>query len=304
MFDIAANRALLAHHLSGEGVEFGALDGPLQVPQGVKVRYADHMSNEQLKAKYPDLNAIPVDIVLSDSTLDEIGDGSQDFIIANHVIEHLPNPIGALRTWERKLKDNGVLYLSFPIGEYCPDKGRPDTSLKHLLEDDRRGTSNACDEHLLAFILHWSPSSFANPENIRAVLKKMWAEDREMLNDTDVIAPENRDTVASIVEDRDYEVHHHIFTLDTLLGSTKAASSKLQPFDLSLYRGLFNEVIVVFRKSAPSQELDRSFTAAKVREEALSKVIANWIGATEEWRKIADDRLVIIEARAAAQAAE
>ncbi len=296
-FDIATNRALLAYHLFGEGVEFGALDSPLRLPPYARARYADHMSNEQLAEKYPTLKPIPVDIVLRGSDLSEIPDGSQDFLIANHVIENLPNPIGALRLWEQKLKENGVLFLSYPIPEYCPDKGRPNTSIEHLIADDKRSTSNSSHEHLLAFILHWNPSAYPEPENIRDVLKVMWSEGREMLKPTDRISEANKAKVAEIVENDNFEVHHHMFTLETLLASVKIATNKLQPFDISGYRGLFNEVILVFRNTHASPELERAFLAAKIREERISQVIADRENGVREWAKIANDRLAIIEAR-------
>ena len=297
MFDICENRALLAYHLWGEGIEFGALDGPLRLPPYARARYADHMSNEQLAEKYPNLNPIPVDIVLKGADLSEIPDESQDFLIANHVIEHLPNPIGALRVWERKLKKNGAIYLSYPIPEFCCDNGRPNTSIEHLIADDKRSTSNSSHEHLLAFVLHWNPSAFPEPENIRDVLKVMWSEGRETLKPTDRISDANKAKVAEICEKDNIEIHHHMFTLETLLASVKAATNELQPFDISGFRGLFNEVIVVFRKTHASPELDRAFLAAKIREECISQVIADRENGVREWAKIADDRLAIIEAR-------
>ena len=40
--------------------------------------------------------------------------GSQDFVIAQHIIEHLINPMGALREWNRVLKKGGKLLLCTP----------------------------------------------------------------------------------------------------------------------------------------------------------------------------------------------
>jgi len=39
---------------------------------------------------------------------------SQDFIIANHVLEHVINVIQSVRRWYEVLKPNGILYLSVP----------------------------------------------------------------------------------------------------------------------------------------------------------------------------------------------
>jgi ubiquinone/menaquinone biosynthesis C-methylase UbiE len=40
-----------------------------------------------------------------------LADSSQDFVIANHLLEHLPDPIGALKEWYRVLRAGGTLFL-------------------------------------------------------------------------------------------------------------------------------------------------------------------------------------------------
>lgn len=48
------------------------------------------------------------------ATLTKIEDSSQDFIVARHVLEHLMNPVRALKTWFKRLKPNGILALAVP----------------------------------------------------------------------------------------------------------------------------------------------------------------------------------------------
>lgn len=271
---IEQNRALLAYHLSGRGVELGGLHSPLKVPAGVKVRYADHNTVERSREKYGDHPYVNVDILLdTNSNLDEIEDEGEDFFIANQVIEHLPNPIGAMRIWSRKLKLGGLLYLSFPLGPYTPDMARPSTSMEHLLADDARGTCDESHEHLIAFIDGWNPGYFPDRKNIALLLKRMRAENREFLNESDKVSEANRDAIDRM--DPNEEIHHHVFEMDTLVAAAQAACTEFQPLDCSMSRGLFNEAICVFRKGGNSTQAARSFKAAMERENMLNDVITS-----------------------------
>jgi len=50
---------------------------------------------------------------------------SQDYMISSHVVEHLPNPIGAFMEWNRLLKSGGTIFLIFPKRDALPaDAGR------------------------------------------------------------------------------------------------------------------------------------------------------------------------------------
>ena len=52
-----------------------------------------------------------------------VADDSLDFIMANHLLEHLVEPLKALREWKRALKPEGILYLT------CPDHDKLDTMI-------------------------------------------------------------------------------------------------------------------------------------------------------------------------------
>ena len=131
---------LAAKYLRGAGLEIGALHFPQRVPKGVVVRYVDYASREENIGKFPELD--PSSIVVTDHIdngfeLASIPDRSQDFIIANHVLEHADNPIRVLLNWGRLLKPEGVLMVTVPVAERCFDKGRRQTTLEHLAEDHR-----------------------------------------------------------------------------------------------------------------------------------------------------------------------
>ena len=71
--------------------------------------------------------------------LQSISDGSADFFIACHVIEHVqhvPNVIVAIRTVMKRLKLGGTLLLVLPNKSTIFDNGRPTTSLEHFITND------------------------------------------------------------------------------------------------------------------------------------------------------------------------
>ncbi|MCF8057548.1 MAG: class I SAM-dependent methyltransferase [Desulfocapsa sp.] len=136
---IPRRRELLARrYLRGCGLEIGALHRPLPLPSAVRVQYVDIASREENIQKFPELDPsdiVEVDYIDDGFILSEIPENTQDFLIANHVLEHSPNPIQVLKNWCRPLKPNGLLFVTIPIAEKCFDKGRPETTLDHLIDD-------------------------------------------------------------------------------------------------------------------------------------------------------------------------
>jgi len=86
---------------------------------------------------------------VSDGTaLDQIQSGFYDFVLSSNCLEHIANPIKALREWKRILKPNGCLILVLPKKESNFDHRRPYTSFNHLLDDFRNNTTEDDLTHL------------------------------------------------------------------------------------------------------------------------------------------------------------
>lgn len=132
-------RAQLAkRHLWGEGVEIGAMHHPLTPHSKMIVKYVDNTSLEDNLARFPQLlgrKLVSPDYIEDGFRLTSFTDNSQNFVIANHVLEHSPNPIGVLINWARVLRPGGSMLLTVPIAEFCFDRGRQETSLEHIRED-------------------------------------------------------------------------------------------------------------------------------------------------------------------------
>jgi SAM-dependent methyltransferase len=131
-------RRLARRYLRGAGLEIGALDHPLAVPPGVLVTYVDYQTREENLRRYPGLDparVVEAQIIEDGLSLASVNDASQDFLVANHVLEHAGDPIQAVINWCRVLRPGGILFLAVPNGGRCFDRDRPITTLEHLQAD-------------------------------------------------------------------------------------------------------------------------------------------------------------------------
>ncbi len=127
--------------LEGLGLEIGAGYSPLAAGRrGVKVRTLDHLPTEELVAKYArmgvDTTAIqPVDYVWNGEPYkDLVGNQKFDWIVASHVIEHVPDLIAFLNQCADILTEDGVLTLAAPDRRYTFDYYRPVTGLREIID--------------------------------------------------------------------------------------------------------------------------------------------------------------------------
>lgn len=152
---------LARKYLTGSGLEIGAMHSPVKPPAGVRVSYVDVASREESIGKFPEIAAdkvVPVDFVTDGFILENVPDGAFDFLIANHVLEHSPDPIGALVRWHQVLRPGGVIYCSVPLVDYHFDKGRPTTTYEHLREDYeayRSGVRDVIDDRNRPHYREW-----------------------------------------------------------------------------------------------------------------------------------------------------
>lgn len=148
-------------YLLGDGVEFGALHNPLIVGEQSQITYVDKLTKKELLKKFPELKDYAESIVSTDIILDiDKGDFSPltlqkfDFFIANHVIEHLVNPIRFLEEIHEVMIPSSILYISVPNKEYTFDKYRELTSNDHLWCEYQDNTNELTTEHLNDFLLN------------------------------------------------------------------------------------------------------------------------------------------------------
>jgi SAM-dependent methyltransferase len=157
--------------LSGRGLEIGALNSPAKLSARCAIEYCDVLSKEDALQQFPELKAnrfVDVNYVLD---LDREGlsyftDAEFDFVIMNHVIEHIANPIRVVRDIFRTLKAGGHLVISAPDKTFTYDRDRPLTSFEHLWSEYEAGVSEITDEHYLDFLRAVHPATLVDPEGI------------------------------------------------------------------------------------------------------------------------------------------
>ena len=145
------------------GIEIGALHSP-RLPRGhPNVTYLDHATREELIAKYADNpdagpqadGLVPVDHVWQPGMrlIDAVGDAAPlDFVIASHVIEHIPDPIGWLAQIAEILVDGGILALVVPDRRFTFDVNRPETTAAELIGAMVDGRQTPSPEQTLSLI--------------------------------------------------------------------------------------------------------------------------------------------------------
>lgn len=142
-------RAILLSMLDrdGRGLEIGPSHNPVAPKrEGFRVEVVDHADRATLVGKYRghgvDVDLIEdVDFVWSGESYAELTGKSShyDWIIASHVIEHVPDLVGFVKACAEVLHDGGVLALAVPDKRFCFDRFRALTGLQGLVDAHLEG---------------------------------------------------------------------------------------------------------------------------------------------------------------------
>ena len=261
-------------YLLGEGLEIGALHRPLAIPAHAHARNVDRMTRDDLRREYPELAELPlteVDVVDNGETLETIPAESQDFIVANHFLEHTENPIGAILTHLEKLKPGGILFYAVPDKRYTFDFRRQVTPLEHMIADHEQG-----------------------PERSRAEHYEEWC--RHVLDETGhvrVDAPQPSDewvqSEARRLETAGYSIHMHVWTEAEFLRLIDAIHERSEgAFDLEAAARMRDEFTVILRKRGalpiPPPGTDPAPSRRQVWEGRARRMVGRARAAANRWR--------------------
>lgn len=114
----------------GRGLELGPLYSPVVTKDEARIFYIDHMSTEDLRKKYKGHpfsvdEIVPVDYVVGGTNLKKLlGNKKFDYVIAAHVIEHIPDVVSWLKDVASVLNKGGILSLVIPDKRYSFDISR------------------------------------------------------------------------------------------------------------------------------------------------------------------------------------
>ena len=141
-----ANRQKLLNSLfddSGVGLEIGPSYNPIvSKASGRKIDTIDYATAQQLREKYREDPNVDVSRI---EEVDYVSDGGSiartirkvgyyDYILASHVVEHIPDLIAFFQDCETLLKNDGVLVLAAPDKRYCFDVFQTLTATGDLLQ--------------------------------------------------------------------------------------------------------------------------------------------------------------------------
>lgn len=222
-------------YIEWNGLEIWAFWNPLFVDESrAQVKYVDYLPPDQIKDIIEGVkgeNPVHIDYCLKADELTEIPDNSQDFLIANHVFEHLRDPIKTIIEWNRVLKKWGILFLTVPDMRRTFDIFRARTPLEHIVLDYKE------------------PSLDRDFEAYKEFAHVTLGDTKWVLSDADIEAEAKR-----LIE-TDYSIHYHVFLEQDVLDIfTWCRENNLTSFELidvkhtSAWNISDNEFTLILRK--------------------------------------------------------
>jgi SAM-dependent methyltransferase len=107
-----------------------------------------HWSSHSESFQFSRFRAAGRTFVCDGSNLLRVENGSYDFVLSSHNLEHFANPVKALKEWQRVLRPGGSLILVLPHYSKTFDHRRKPTPVTHMLEDGERDTQEDDLSHL------------------------------------------------------------------------------------------------------------------------------------------------------------
>jgi hypothetical protein len=161
--------------------------------------YVDRLPEAELRRHYPELDGqpfAPVSVLGTAEDLSAFPDNSLDFIVANHLLEHLEDPIAGLIEFHRALRPDGALYMALPDARVTFDRARDLTPPAHIIDEHRHGTESNRAAHYRDWVV--------NVENQGLVSH---LESRE----------DDADSRIRELMQMAYSIHFHVWRADTFL---------------------------------------------------------------------------------------
>jgi SAM-dependent methyltransferase len=207
------------------GLEIGPLAAPRVRKNEGPVRYLDHADADELRRKYavdPDMQHRLAEIVDVDYVMGEhqgiydavAQDAPFDYVIASHLIEHIPDPVTWMQDVAKALRIGGVLSLVIPDKRYCFDVNRRTTEIGDLVDAHLRHLRQPSYRQVYDFISK-EISGIVDTAAIWAGTADYAGVVRSDVTDPDVAAFElcrEMDEAGGFVD-----VHCHVFTPDSFL---------------------------------------------------------------------------------------
>lgn len=153
----------------GVGLEIGPLFSPLVLRGEADIRYVDIQSAADLREHYKGDPAVKLDdivdadyiLIQADGSVLSVGEAAAagapfDWILASHVIEHIPDLVAWFRDLSSIMSPGALLSLAIPDRRYCFDVLRPPTTVGDILlahdNRDTRPSTRAVFDHFSSVV--------------------------------------------------------------------------------------------------------------------------------------------------------
>ncbi len=220
-----------------KGLEIGAYRRPTIATSEGDIKFLDYYSTADLKNSASSTgegveDVVNVDYVVKDDHYDNYVKDKFDYIIANHVIEHVSNPIKWLQTLSNMLNDGGVAFIVAPDKKYNFDRYRSDTTLSHLITDYFSGINHIQPCDALDVALYYDMSYINQKNRIEDRLTK--------------------DFITKSMKEDHPGLHSHVFQSELFLDKILKPILYAHLIDFSLldyvYSTQFGEFVLILRK--------------------------------------------------------
>lgn len=104
-------------------------------------------SQEGLSFRYHPAKPPGFNFIREATDLAPIANSSYDFVLGSHSLEHIANPVKAIKEWIRVTKPGATFIILLPHYKYTFDRRRQVTPVSHMFEDFERNTSENDETH-------------------------------------------------------------------------------------------------------------------------------------------------------------
>jgi SAM-dependent methyltransferase len=255
------------------GLEIGPLANPRVRKDQGDVLYIDHTDAEGLRRKYEGNSVlrdyldqiVDIDFVVGDGRKihEAVADQAPfDYVIASHLIEHIPDPVTWLSDIASVLRPSGILSLIIPDKRFTFDINRRTTEIGELVDAYLRRLRKPSFKQAYDFISK-EITEMVDPAAVWAGTADFAGVVRSDVPDPDVAALQLCRTIES--SERYVDVHCSVFTPESFLGlHEQLARLGLTEFEVAHFVPTeFNqlEFHISLRRSDPS--LDRVSATAR-----------------------------------------
>lgn len=267
-------RNKMLKHITKEqiGLEIGPSLRPCAPKkEGYQVEIVDHLSKEELTEKYRamglDTSRIEeVDYIWKGQSYTEVTGKNKyyDYVIASHVIEHVPDFVGFLEDCANMLKMDGILSLAVPDKRFTLDHFRMSTTAGKVINDylsaDKNGSIGTLTDYCSHVVSRGGETSWS------PVRSPFMRKNYQFIHDEAFNQKIYRDSTEESVF---HDIHQNVFT---------PSSFELLIYELWQY-GLITFKIESISRSASAEFLvslkktaDRPILSPKARMKLIRKV--------------------------------